>query len=116
MRFKSQLFCLILFFLGSTPLFAQVIPPDTGESEEPNIRVGSEYSLLPIVGYTSDLGLFGGGLVQRISYGNNIRPFLSNLTADFTLSTKGNIVFDICLLYTSPSPRDGLLSRMPSSA
>ena len=22
----------------------------------------------------------------------------------------------ICLLYTSPSPRDGLLSRMPSSA
>ena len=23
---------------------------------------------------------------------------------------------DDCLLYTSPSPRDGLLSRMPSSA
>ena len=30
-----------------------------------------------------------------------------------------NLVFDqiiTCLLYTSPSPRDGLLSRMPSSA
>ena len=27
-----------------------------------------------------------------------------------------NRVFIICLLYTSPSPRDGLLSRMPSSA
>ena len=26
------------------------------------------------------------------------------------------IVFTPCLLYTSPSPRDGLLSRMPSSA
>ena len=25
-------------------------------------------------------------------------------------------VFETCLLYTSPSPRDGLLSRMPSSA
>ena len=25
-------------------------------------------------------------------------------------------VYIICLLYTSPSPRDGLLSRMPSSA
>ena len=24
--------------------------------------------------------------------------------------------FSVCLLYTSPSPRDGLLSRMPSSA
>ena len=29
-----------------------------------------------------------------------------------TLSTDNNT----CLLYTSPSPRDGLLSRMPSSA
>ena len=26
------------------------------------------------------------------------------------------IASKICLLYTSPSPRDGLLSRMPSSA
>ena len=25
-------------------------------------------------------------------------------------------LFGVCLLYTSPSPRDGLLSRMPSSA
>ena len=25
-------------------------------------------------------------------------------------------MYDTCLLYTSPSPRDGLLSRMPSSA
>ena len=25
-------------------------------------------------------------------------------------------IFNVCLLYTSPSPRDGLLSRMPSSA
>ena len=25
-------------------------------------------------------------------------------------------LLDACLLYTSPSPRDGLLSRMPSSA
>ena len=32
--------------------------------------------------------------------------------------TKKDIVKDLetCLLYTSPSPRDGLLSRMPSSA
>ena len=25
-------------------------------------------------------------------------------------------IYKFCLLYTSPSPRDGLLSRMPSSA
>ena len=28
----------------------------------------------------------------------------------------GNRLFDICLLYTSPSPRDLSTSRMPSSA
>ena len=26
------------------------------------------------------------------------------------------VYYETCLLYTSPSPRDGLLSRMPSSA
>ena len=29
---------------------------------------------------------------------------------------KSDTIFKTCLLYTSPSPRDGLLSRMPSSA
>ena len=29
---------------------------------------------------------------------------------------KGHSLHWFCLLYTSPSPRDGLLSRMPSSA
>ena len=28
----------------------------------------------------------------------------------------GCAYYSLCLLYTSPSPRDGLLSRMPSSA
>ena len=35
-----------------------------------------------------------------------------NSLADQTLDSLDNT----CLLYTSPSPRDGLLSRMPSSA
>ena len=35
----------------------------------------------------------------------------TNLTNDM-----GQTPLNICLLYTSPSPRDGLLSRMPSSA
>ena len=34
--------------------------------------------------------------------------------AQLTPSLK--VVVCLCLLYTSPSPRDGLLSRMPSSA
>ena len=32
------------------------------------------------------------------------------------LSVEHGVSLSTCLLYTSPSPRDGLLSRMPSSA
>ena len=39
---------------------------------------------------------------------------------EFRKSLKAQLMSDnidmACLLYTSPSPRDGLLSRMPSSA
>ena len=36
---------------------------------------------------------------------------------DFVMNIQGDEpMINICLLYTSPSPRDGLLSRMPSSA
>ena len=37
-------------------------------------------------------------------------------SGDRTYSLSKERFFNICLLYTSPSPRDGLLSRMPSSA
>ena len=37
--------------------------------------------------------------------------FAFSLMAGFALK-----IVKACLLYTSPSPRDGLLSRMPSSA
>ena len=36
-------------------------------------------------------------------------------TKAFVVSN-GDVLTDICLLYTSPSPRDDELSRMPSSA
>ena len=47
--------------------------------------------------------------------------FLKNYGKSMALSagfkkSKGQIVITICLLYTSPSPRDATLSRMPSSA
>ena len=36
--------------------------------------------------------------------------------AEYLQILRRDVVVSICLLYTSPSPRDGLLSRMPSSA
>ena len=41
--------------------------------------------------------------------------FFSFLIVHFILLLVARLV-NLCLLYTSPSPRDGLLSRMPSSA
>ena len=48
---------------------------------------------------------YGGGFVQQI-----------NGVAGGRLAGRPVDWFYYCLLYTSPSPRDGLLSRMPSSA
>ena len=48
---------------------------------------------------------------------DNIHSYdLVNCFWEFYKKPKYGEVYNICLLYTSPSPRDGLLSRMPSSA
>lgn len=66
---------------------AQVIP---GEE-----TFGVQYSIVPVLGYNSDYGLFGGGLIQRIDYGLGVRPFKSHSSAEFTISTKWNITSKI---------------------
>ena len=42
--------------------------------------------------------------------------FLSDLCKYVYAFEANPLLYSNCLLYTSPSPRDGLLSRMPSSA
>ena len=53
------------------------------------------------------LGNVTDNAIDEIFYENRGRP-------QKVVSKSGDIT--TCLLYTSPSPRDGLLSRMPSSA
>ena len=58
------------------------------------------------------------GFVSFVSSGPG-DPELLTLKAVDRLKRADAVLFDdlsSCLLYTSPSPRDGLLSRMPSSA
>ena len=54
----------------------------------------------------------------RDSYGPETRPLkdISWKIERFAEAGFDAVMFHDCLLYTSPSPRDGLLSRMPSSA
>ena len=53
------------------------------------------------------LELLGTGPYTLTNTGNNVTTLAGNVTGAVSYT---------CLLYTSPSPRDGLLSRMPSSA
>ena len=63
---------------------------------------------------------FGGGGMKIIGLGAILLLTLLWLgTGVYTVGPRERAalqLFGACLLYTSPSPRDGLLSRMPSSA
>ena len=71
------------------------------------------------------LTLLGIYLVLTWIFASWTRPFVIMSIIPFGLvgTIYGHYIWDVpmsmftvCLLYTSPSPRDGLLSRMPSSA
>ena len=78
--------------------------------------------LLIKIANKEDITLFG----VSAKYIDALRKTNLNYTKKYKLSKLRTICstgsplsedsFNYCLLYTSPSPRDGLLSRMPSSA
>ncbi len=82
---------LVLFSAAGYPAASQVLSmPD-----EEDRQGGVHYSLIPVLGYSSDSGVVAGFLVQRFNYGDGRRPFLSNLKADFTISSKLNIISEL---------------------
>ena len=82
----------------------------------------SDYSLLDgasqiskIVDRACDLGMDSIALTDHgVMYG--VLDLVKKCKEKGIKPIIGNEMYVICLLYTSPSPRDGLLSRMPSSA
>ena len=50
--------------------------------------------------------------------GSDVAKLIKYIVKGFAdrVEIDGELYSNACLLYTSPSPRDGLLSRMPSSA
>ena len=90
-----------------------------------------------IQNYTNDALIKGSDKVLGSSYENNLwvtRNYSMNSLASFFVNylSQNGVSYDLaqmttdintnntsistCLLYTSPSPRDATLSRMPSSA
>ena len=57
---------------------------------------------------------------SAVTLGNTVTLSVTAGDSDGTITSvnfyNGDVLLGTCLLYTSPSPRDGLLSRMPSSA
>ena len=72
-------------------------------------QMGAIYMIRALIAQHTHCGYDYGGirsLKERRKKGEGLR--------DFNLEQQGDII--TCLLYTSPSPRDATLSRMPSSA
>ena len=67
----------------------------------------------------STIAACGSGDVDVTSPTMEVNTYSPEPTVDDVCGTQEPVVFNLtggCLLYTSPSPRDATLSRMPSSA
>ena len=91
-------------------------------SEFVHLHNHSDYSLLDgaqrvnqLVNTIDDLSMDSLALTE---HGNmfSVLPFYKQAKTAGIKPIIGCETYVACLLYTSPSPRDGLLSRMPSSA
>ena len=88
--------------LALTPLWTSAAPLEPG-AELPPLKLNDQYDKPVLIGPATRVLLFT----------------TEKSTSDWVikaLSAKASEHPGACLLYTSPSPRDGLLSRMPSSA
>lgn len=87
-----------LFLFGS--VYGQIVSQSDNDSGTDVREV--QTSLLPILGYTSDTGLFGGLFFQRIDYGSSSdQPFRNNLRSDIGGSLRGELTFQMMYDHTS---------------
>ena len=78
------------------------------------LRTETEIASIPVIGTVA-----AGQPLLAVENITDYFPFPANLLPNketFILRVKGDSMINICLLYTSPSPRDRTRSRMPSSA
>ena len=85
------------------------------KTEELAKKISKKLKLGHVVFFVGEMGV---GKTTFIRYLINNFQKQNGLKITEVTSPTFNLLneYQICLLYTSPSPRDGLLSRMPSSA
>ena len=100
---------------GDTPISIGLSPSARGGADTGSRRWALIEFLTNIGTDASRVRWNGGLMIDRTGFAAS-----TDINAtDFPNGTFANVplrLLDTCLLYTSPSPRDGLLSRMPSSA
>ena len=79
----------------------------------PTVFTSAKGSSLTDADGTKYIDFFAGA--GALNYGHN-NPKAKQALLDYLNQDGIQHSLDICLLYTSPSPRDATLSRMPSSA
>ena len=106
------------FFLVAACVISAIVSLATGSSWSTIATVG--VALLGIgTALGIQAGMSAGAIISGAYFGDKMSPLsdttnLAPAMAGTDLFT--HIRYMICLLYTSPSPRDATLSRMPSSA
>ena len=114
---------------GSTPLYTATMA-SFPEAVQMLLRYGADPSMCS--GPTGESALAASLNESRVHFAqlylkhgaspdtvmdNGFTPFTQLMEANTPISlVELLLMYSACLLYTSPSPRDGLLSRMPSSA
>ena len=117
---------LILGFITTTMTFLTEFTSNTASSQIflPILAIASKslklhpYILLIPTTMAASLAFMlpAATAPNAIAYGSGKVPLKLMIKVGLVFNIIGLILINICLLYTSPSPRDGLLSRMPSSA
>ena len=116
-RAFSAVIAIAALPFGSSVVLAQLpsMRPDVGGIEA---AVTSDHVLASAAG-TEVLKRGGNAVDAAITMAavlTVVRPHMNGVGGDNFMLIRLAKTGEICLLYTSPSPRDGLLSRMPSSA
>ena len=125
----KKIISILLLVSHTSLLFADTLTFKSGQKIEGElIKVSEEHELDPNTGTTSEITFkvdkFSINMIPKemIVGKLNENIFLFDQKSIYKIiDNQGNILFSsdkslICLLYTSPSPRDRTRSRMPSSA
>ena len=114
-QMKTLFVCMILFALPASHVSADV--DETNSSPEVTIGFGNVTN--DTMEFTMDTSVDVYIFQVTLAWGTG--AVYCGISGSGGLAEEHNLFVSVlyagcCLLYTSPSPRDGLLSRMPSSA